>query len=225
MEFHEVPEIENDQQIELPTDAPPFPPLDSMLNLFSWYIRYFCRQPVVDCRGYSVEFRGEDFVHLVKLLDKFGKEPRNRAETIRKIKAGEFRMFNGSSRFPPNFSASRAKELGCALSLIKSPEMIVPNWQPLGKANPGEAYIKNFGKGERRRYRVLICGIAGRRRFPVTLFPRQRDFPLTRSRLSCIHKRKGRSKAASSLHIMSLDGGLAGVDTCVLLNMMHLRLK
>jgi hypothetical protein len=174
MDFYEVPEVENDDQIEYPTDAPPSPPFDSMFNLFNWYVRYFCRQSIVDCRGYSVEFRENDFVHLVKIVDRFGKEPRNRAETIRKIKAGEFKMFNGSSRLVPNFSASRAKDRACAPSLIKAPEMIVPNWQTLGKANPGEAYIRNFGRGDRRRYRVLICGIAGRRRFPVTLFPRQR---------------------------------------------------
>lgn len=174
MDFYEIPEVENDEQIELPTNAPPLAPLDSMLNLFNWYARYFCRSSVVDCRGYSIEFREEDFVHFVKVIDKFGKEPRNRAETIRKIKAGELKMFNGSSRFPPNFCASRAKNLGCALSLLRAPEMIVPNWQPMGKANPGEAYIRNFGEDGRRKYRVLICGIAGRKRLPVTLFPRQR---------------------------------------------------
>jgi hypothetical protein len=52
--------------------------------------------------------------------------------------------------------------------------MIVPNWQIMGKANPGDAYIKNFGTKERPVYRVMICGHAGLKRFPVTIFPRER---------------------------------------------------
>ena len=168
----EVPET--DDEIDLPDGSPPFPPLDSMLGLFNWYCRYFCRGEIRDCRDYPILFREEDFIHFVKIIDRFQKEPRNRAETVRQIKAGEFKMFHGTPHSPPNFSRQRAKELGCALSVIKAPDMIVPNWQPMGKANPGEAYIRNFGKAGRRRYRVLICGIAGKRRLPVTMFPRQR---------------------------------------------------
>ena len=52
--------------------------------------------------------------------------------------------------------------------------MIVPNWQVMGRANPGEAYIKNFGTEERPVYRVLVCGFAGQLRRPVTIFPRER---------------------------------------------------
>jgi hypothetical protein len=69
---------------------------------------------------------------------------------------------------------SEQKNFGCALSILREPDMVVPNWQPMGKANPGEAYIRDFGKNGRRRFRVLICGIAGRKRLPVTMFPRQR---------------------------------------------------
>ncbi|HET9099494.1 MAG TPA: hypothetical protein VFN62_03810 [Acidobacteriaceae bacterium] len=164
----------DDVEFELPQAAPPFPPLDSMLNLFKWYERHFCRAEITDCRNFPVEFCEGDFVHLVKIVDRYGKEPKNRADTIRRIKAGEFKMFNGTRHSPANFSVQRAKDLACALAVIQDPWMIVPNWQPLGKANPGEAYIRNFGKDGRRRFRVLICGVTGRRRSPVTMFPRQR---------------------------------------------------
>ena len=163
-----------DEDIELPQGSSALPPLDSMLDLFNWYWRQFCRSEIKDCRGFPVTFREEEFVHFVKITDRYGKEPRNRIDTIRRIKAGEFRLFHGTKYSPANFSMQRAKDLACALSVIQDPQMIVPNWQPLGKANPGEAYIRNFGKDGRRRFRVLICGIAGKRRFPVTMFPRQR---------------------------------------------------
>lgn len=164
----------DDLEFELPEGAPPFPPLDSMLNLFQWYERHFCRGGLFDCRKFPVTFCEVDFVHLVKIVDRYGKEPKNRADAIRRIKSGEFKMFKGTQHSPPNFSVQRAKDLALALPLIQDPWMIVPNWQPLGKANPGEAYIRNFGKDGRRRFRVLICGIAGKRRTPVTMFPRQR---------------------------------------------------
>lgn len=138
----------DDFEFELPDGGPPFPPLDSMLNLFKWYERHFCRAEIIDCRNFPVSFCEEDFVHLVKIVDRYGKEPRNRADTIRRIKTGEFKMFNGTRHSPANFSVRRAKDLVCALSVIQDPQMIVPNWQPLGKANPGEAYIRNFGKME-----------------------------------------------------------------------------
>jgi hypothetical protein len=174
MENSELQEVNTDDEIELPNGSPPLPPLNSMLSLFNWYSRYFCRPKIRDCRGYLVEFREDDFVHLVKIVDRNQIEPKDRVDTVRRIKAGEFKMFHATKHFPANFSIQRAKELVCALSVIRDPEMIVPNWQPLGKANPGEAYIRNFGKDGRRRFRVLVCGIAGRRRLPVTMFPRQR---------------------------------------------------
>jgi hypothetical protein len=174
MEYSELQELNTDADIELPKGSPPFPPLDSMLSLFRWYSRYFCLVEIKDCRGFPVLFCEEDFVHLIKITDRYRKEPKHRADTIRRIKAGEFKMFYGTEHSPANFSIQRAKDLACALSVIREPESIVQNWQPLGKANPGEAYIRNFGKDGRRRFRVLICAIAGRRRLPVTMFPRQR---------------------------------------------------
>jgi hypothetical protein len=44
----------------------------------------------------------------------------------------------------------------------------------LGPANPGEVYIKNFGTEGRPVDRVLVCGVAGQLRRPVTIFPRER---------------------------------------------------
>jgi hypothetical protein len=57
---------------------------------------------------------------------------------------------------------------------MQEPTMIVPNWQVMGRANPGEAYIKNFGTEMRAVYRVLVCGFAGQLRRPVTIFARER---------------------------------------------------
>jgi hypothetical protein len=37
---------------------------------------------IVDPRGCQVSFLDTDFVHLIKLVDKFGKEPKNRRMTI-----------------------------------------------------------------------------------------------------------------------------------------------
>jgi hypothetical protein len=166
--------VETDDEIELPEGSTPLPPLSSMLDLFNWYKRYFCQPSLRDCRGYKVDFREDDFIHLVKITDKYGKEPKHRPDAVRKIKSGELKMFLGTKHFPPNFSIQRAKELVCAVAILEKPEMIVENWQPLGSANPGEAYIRNFGKDGRRRFRVLICGLAGTKRLPVTMFPRQR---------------------------------------------------
>ena len=161
-----------DDELVLPPGVE-FAPTTSMLDLFNWYKRNLCQAALEDCRGYRVTFREEDFVHLIKLVDRYGEEPRNREAAISNIKSGQIRFFFGGRHSPPNFSIERAKQLSLVRSIIRDPWRIVENWQPMGRANPGEAYIRNFGSG-RARYRVLICGIAGRKRIPVTLFPRQR---------------------------------------------------
>jgi hypothetical protein len=45
---------------------------------------------------------------------------------------------------PSRIQIRRAQELSWARPIIESPTMIVPNWQALGRAIPGDAYIKNF---------------------------------------------------------------------------------
>jgi len=138
-------------------------------RLLEWYRANLCSKVFVDPRGHRVIFLDTDFVHLIKLVDKYGNEPRNRRMTLDQIQSGRV------SLAPGRFDIRRAQELSWASSIVEKPTMIVPNWQVLGKANPGDAYIKNFGvDGGRPIYRVLICAHAGQRRRPVTLFPRER---------------------------------------------------
>ena len=115
-----------------------------------------------------MSFLDTDFVHLIKLIDKFGKEPKNRRMTIEQIQSGRIVLVAG------RFDLRRAMELTWARSIIEEPSMIVPNWQVLGRAIPGDAYIRNFGSLRDPIYRVLICGHSGRKRWAVTIFPRER---------------------------------------------------
>jgi hypothetical protein len=143
-------------------------PVTTLLDLFNWYRLNLCRKAIVDPRGCRVTFLDTDFVHLVKLTDKFGKEPKNRRMTVEQIQSGRI-MLN-----PSRIQIRRAQELSWASSIIESPNLIVPNWQAMGRAIPGDAYIKNFGTVTQPIYRVLICGHAGKKRWAVTIFPRER---------------------------------------------------
>jgi hypothetical protein len=107
--------------------------------MFDWYRQGPCRRQIVDPRGCRVSFLDTDFVHLIKLTDKYGKEPKNRRMTIEQIQSGRITLV------PGRFDARRARELTWARSIIEQPSMIVPNWQTLGRAIPGDAYIRNFG--------------------------------------------------------------------------------
>jgi hypothetical protein len=148
-------------------DAPELLPITTMQDLFGWYRTHLCGKVISDPRGFRVSFLDTDFIHLIKLIDKYGKEPKNRKMAIQQIQTGRI------SLVPGRFDIRRAQELSWARSIIESPTMIVPNWQIMGRANPGDAYIKNFGK-DRPIYRVLICGHYGQRRRAVTIFPRER---------------------------------------------------
>ena len=162
----------------IPHEAPPPPewaegtpavlPVTTLLDLFYWYRHNLCGKEIVDPRGYRVTFLDTDFVHLIKLTDKFGKEPKNRRMTIEQI------LFGRITLNPNRIQIRRAQELSWARSIIESPTMIVPNWQAMGRAIPGDAYIKNFGTESQPIYRVLICGHAGKKRWAVTIFPRER---------------------------------------------------
>ena len=89
--------------------------------------------------------------------------------TIEQIQSGRI-LLN-----PTRMSIQRAQELSWASLLITAPDKIVPNWQVMGRANPGDAYIRNFAeRGAKPVYRVLICGHAGLKRRAVTIFPRER---------------------------------------------------
>jgi hypothetical protein len=148
--------------------TPALLPITTLAEHFAWYRLNLCGKAIFDPRGQRVRFLDTDFVHLIKLLDKYGTEPRNRRMTIEQIQSGRFAFV------PGRMDIRRAQELSWARSIIESPTMIVPNWQVRGSANPGDAYIKNFGTEERAIYRVLICGHAGTVRRPVTIFPRER---------------------------------------------------
>ena len=143
-------------------------PITTLLDLFNWYRLNLCGREVVDPRGYRVTFLDTDFVHLIKLTDKYGKEPKNRRMIIEQIQSGRITLN------PSRIQIRRAQELTWARPIIESPSMIVPNWQAMGRAIPGDAYIKNFGTEGQPIYRVLICGHAGKKRWAVTIFPRER---------------------------------------------------
>jgi len=140
-------------------------PITTLLDLFNWYRINLCRKEILDPRGRRVSFLDTDFVHLT---DKNGKEPKNHRMTIEQIQSGRI-MLN-----PSRIQIRRAQELSWARLIIEAPTMIVPNWQAMGRAIPGDAYIKNFGTDAQPIYRVLICGHAGKKRWAVTIFPRER---------------------------------------------------
>jgi hypothetical protein len=159
---------------ELPTPltwaegTPAVLPITTLLDLFQWYRLNLCGRKITDPRGCRVSFLDTDFVHLIKLTDNFGREPKNRRMAIEQIQSGRITLN------PSRIQLRRAQELCWARSIIEAPAMIVPNWQTMGRAIPGDAYIKNFGSETQPIYRVLICGHAGKKRWVVTIFPRER---------------------------------------------------
>jgi len=142
--------------------------LTTLLDLFTWYTQNLCDRSFVDPRGCRVSFADTDFVHLIKFKDKYGKEPRNARMTIEQIQSERIVLH------PGRLDIRRAQELTWAQSIIERPDKIVPNWQVMGRANPGDAYIKNFGIAPHAHHRVLICGHAGLKRRVVTIFARDR---------------------------------------------------
>jgi hypothetical protein len=125
-----------------PPDAQPPPewaegtpavlPITTLLGLFNWYRLNLCGREIVDPRGCRVTFLDTDFVHLIKLTDKYGKEPKNRRMTIEQIQSGRIALN------PSRIQIRRAQELSWARPIIENPTMIVPNWQAMGRAIPGE---------------------------------------------------------------------------------------
>jgi hypothetical protein len=141
----------------------------TLAGLLEWFADRLCGRHLTDPRGQRVYFLDTDFVHLIKLVDRYGKEPKNTRMTIQQIRSGRV-LLN-----PSRMSIQRAQELSWAEQIITSPDLIVPNWQAMGRANPGDAYIRNFGAaGAKHVYRVLVCGHEGRKRRVVTIFPRER---------------------------------------------------
>ena len=141
-------------------------PLVDMRDLLSWYRLNLCNADLRDPRGYRVRFLPENFVHLVKLTTKYGKEPKNAHIAIEEIERGRIKFVAG--RFDPQ----RAPELSWIPSIATDPWRIVPNWAALGRGD--EAYVRNFGTDESPMYRVLVCEVIGMLRQAVTVFPRER---------------------------------------------------
>jgi hypothetical protein len=141
-------------------------PLNDIRELLRWYRLRLCEAEIRDPRGYRVRFLPENFIHLVKLTTKYGKEPKNASVAVEEIERGRIKLVAG------RFDAQRAAELSWIHPIAAVPWRIVPNWQALGRGD--EAYIRNFGTENAPVYRVLVCEVLGTLRQAVTVFPRER---------------------------------------------------
>lgn len=150
-----------------PQIAPALLNLTTIQDLFEWYRLNLCNARFMDPRNYRVRFNEEDFIHLIQLKTKHGKEHKNKRLAIEDIRRGRIHFVSG--RFDPQ----RARELSWAPFLATQPDSICENWQALGTGR--EAYIKNFGgNGQPDKYRVLVCKVLGTVRQVATIFPRER---------------------------------------------------
>jgi hypothetical protein len=146
--------------------GPPTLELTSIKELLAWYDLNLCNTTLIDPRGYRVRFLYENFVHLIQLKTKYGKEPKNARVALQEIERGRIAFKAG------RFDCKRAMELPSAAEIAQRPDMICTNWQVLGRGD--EAYVKNFGTEECPQFRVLICEVLGTVRQAVTVFPRER---------------------------------------------------
>jgi hypothetical protein len=151
---------------ELSEGTPDYLPLNSILELLTWYRLNLCNCEIRDPRGHRVLFPEPEFVHLIKLVNKYREEPKNRPLTVSQIDSGRVHFVAG------RFSVLRARELSWARLIVTDRWKILPNWQALGRANPGEVYVGNFGTEGKPVMRSLVCGIKGQTRRVVTHFPR-----------------------------------------------------
>jgi hypothetical protein len=140
--------------------------LTTLEALLRWFEMNLCDAELRDPRGFRVRFLPTDFVHLVKMTTKYGEEPRNKAQTLVRIRREEI-----SLRLD-RIDTQRAHELPWAAELIQRPDFICPNWVPEGKGT--EAYVKDFGSEDAHQYRVMICERTGKVRRVVTIFPREK---------------------------------------------------
>lgn len=138
-------------------------PLEDIRYVLEWYEQNLCNVELRDPRGYRVRFKLEHFIHHIKLMNKFGEEPRNRRLAIEEIKAGKIQFAQG------RYSAQRASEIPWAVELATRPHCICPNWQALGTGD--ENYVRNFGTDNAPQWRVLVCKVIGQTRHFSTLFP------------------------------------------------------
>jgi hypothetical protein len=138
-------------------------PLDSTQNVLRWYEENLCNADLRDPRGFRVRFKREHFIHHIKLVNQYGREPKNRKLTIEEIRSGKIRFVEG------RYDRQRASEIPWAVDLATKPACIVPNWQALGTGD--ENYVRNFGTEDFPQWRVLVCKVIGQTRHFPTLFP------------------------------------------------------
>jgi len=141
-------------------------PLNDIQELLRWYRLNLCETTIEDPRGYRVRFLPHNFMHLIKLTTKYGKEPKGAQRALEEIERGRIKLVAG--RFDPQ----RATELSWLRLIASDPWRIVPNWQALGSCD--EAYVRNFGTEQQPIYRVLVCEVIGTLRQAVSMFPRER---------------------------------------------------
>ncbi|HEY1263658.1 MAG TPA: hypothetical protein VGF06_09050, partial [Terriglobales bacterium] len=126
-------------------------PLENIQATLQWYEDNLCNVVLRDPRGFRVRFKCEHFIHQIKLLNKFGKEPKNRTLAIEAIRSGQIQFVEG------RYSVQRASEIPWAVELATNPHFICPNWQALGTGD--ENYVRNFGSDDAPQWRVLVCKI------------------------------------------------------------------
>ncbi len=78
--------------------------ITALTELLEWYRANLRDKNLVDPRGFPVRFLDTDFVHLIKLVDKYGKEPKNRRMAIEQIESGRI------SQIHNRIDIQRAKE-------------------------------------------------------------------------------------------------------------------
>ena len=158
--------MSNPQIIPVQHIAPALLSLDDIRDTFRWYRLNLCEAELRDPRECRVRFLPENFIHLIKLTNKYGAEPKNARMALEEIERGRIKFAAG--RFDPQ----RTAELSWVRLIIVDPWRIVRNWQVLGRGD--EAYIRNFGTNESPTFRVLVCEVIGTVRQAITVFPRER---------------------------------------------------
>jgi len=134
--------------------------LTSIQAALQWYEQNVCNVDLRDTRGFRVRFQSEHFIHHIKLTNKYGKEPKNRAAVLQEIRSGKIHFVTG------RYNPQRASEIPWAVELATEPDCICPNWQALGSGD--ENYVKNFGTTTAASF-----GMQSNRPAQTLLFPRE----------------------------------------------------
>ena len=86
----------NREIIPIQQIRPALLPLDDIRDLLRWYRLNLCEIELRDPRGFRVRFLPENFVHLIKLTNKFGVEPKNARMAIQEIERGRIKFARGA---------------------------------------------------------------------------------------------------------------------------------